>query len=1005
MSVTVGPGSLFRVTTLGCHGEADIGDGVHVAVTLSPALGWPTRPFGLRTARLSDFVDVDADFFDSDGNLLTLPLDVDDRQIEVVLIPPTPGDTWVWVRVDTPDADLAVDDIGGLGTGRALARRSAPPYTFGSSGITRLRISGRGRIERIVGVSGALASRILDNGEDQDPFGLPLDGDTPWYSGGLGRDAAYERVRRGAPTRLGPPDEPFGPGTPVGPDDEAARIDALTGHVDPWIEAAFNGVGPPDRSRLSFKAASGAPGIPGADIAHRDITTAMDCIPALLLQAADPGIARYLGLMTTARVEPPQDGSALLVFVWAPFAINPGRLVDGVRLTDVLHPARVLEGWPVELDPLRFPSALGIGVPAGVGAPPDLPPVPALGVAAGGWRVRTRGADPAADTWQARIRLLDGPVLGAVALARTDPGAAMSLHRTSGTRAVAMFAGSEVGVGGVATGSWDTVALTDPAVPAGLAGATAGWQVVLADRFGRWGEAATVRGAQPARPTPRTPVPEAHVRYDEPPAGDLSVRSAGVLAVRIAVPSPDGDAPGALAVKKVELTWAGKVRVHPVVAGTEFAVDLPLPASAPATTRIETLEAVFTDAENGHSSSAARTVTVLDPRSFPVTPTGPALLWTTRRTPLGTAELALTWPSIAPEARYRVYLASSDQLAAALGLGLVDGRLGADRPLRAQLAGAVWDRRGELSDKSAFTLITATPLGPVNGSASVRHELSGSSRGVMFVRVVPVSPAGLEAPFADCGLVPVAVPHTGAPPAPVVRARAEDAGADGPAVTVTVEVEGVPTAVIAGTHPDAVLEAQLRRSRTMTGDPAYIPVIATTAMAPDPVMPGRWTATFSDVPSDGLEAYQRVSYTAQVRYPPELGLPPGVAPVPVARGVVTPPGPPTGDSLSGWGAMSPIASTMWVPPAVPHPEAAPTFTSDGVMDILTGTLPVVAGFTVQVWAESADGSLSLVDGPAAAVREWSLSVPAPAVPVERYLLLLTDPLGRVGDPVPAGREV
>jgi hypothetical protein len=103
--------------------------------------------------------------------------------------------------------------------------------------------------------------------------------------------------------------------------------------------------------------------------------------------------------------------------------------------------------------------------------------------------------------------------------------------------------------------------------------------------------------------------------------------------------------------------------------------------------------------------------------------------------------------------------------------------------------------------------------------------------------------------------------------------------------------------------------------------------------------------------------------------------------------------------------MSPISSALWVPPAVPQPEAAPTFTSDGVVDTLTGNLPVVAGFSVQVWAETADGALALVDGPAAAVRDWSLSVPAPAVPVQRYVLLLTDPLGRVGDPVHAEREV
>jgi hypothetical protein len=1004
MSLVLGPGSLFRVSTLGCLGEPDVGDGVHVALTLSPALGFPIRPFGLRTARLADFGDIDAEFFDGDGNRLTLPFDVDEQTIEVILLPPAPGDAWVWVRIDTPDAELVVQDVGGPGTGHVLARRSSPPYTFGSSGINRLRISGRGTVERIVGVSGTLAARILGQGEDHEPFGLPIDGDVAWYAGGLGRDAAYERVRRGAPSRLGPPDEPFGPGTALGTEDEVARIDALTHLVDPWIEAAFTGVDPPDRSRLSFSAVSGAPGVPGADIAQRDTSSSMDCIPALMLQGADPGIARYLGLMTTARVEPPRDEFPLLVFVWAPFAINPARLLDGVPLAEILQRARVLDGWPVEPDRLRFRTTLGIGVPAGVGATPDVPDAPSLGATAGRWRVRAPGSDPAADTWQARISILDGPVQGPVALARTDPGAGVSLHRSHGTRAVAMFAGAEAGVGGVASGPLDAVAVGDPGVPAGQGDTGAGWQVALADRFGRWGASADVRAMQPARPVPRPPVPEAHALYDDLPAGDLSVRSAGVLAVRIPVPSPDGDAPGALPVQRAELTWGGEVSEHAVLAGTEFAVELALPALAPAMTTTESVQAVFVDAGNNSSPPATRTLTVLDPRPFPVTPTGPALLWTTRRTVLGTAELALAWPAIAPDARYRVYLGSSEQLAAELGIGPVDSPPGADRPLRARLAGTIWERRGELWDKSAFTLITSTPLGPVNGSVSVRHGLSGSARGVVFVRVVPVTPAGVEAAFANCGLVPVAVPHAEVPPAPVLRARVDDAGAAGQTVSVTVEVRGVPAAIIDGTHPGAALEAQLRRSKTMHGDQAYIPVIATASMIADPMIPGRWTATFSDVPPGGLVAYQRITYAAQVRYPPELCLPPGVVPVPVDGGIVAPPGPPTGDAGSGWGAMSPLASTLWVPRAVPHPEVAPTFTSDGAVDTLTGTLPVVAGFTVEVWAESADGSLALAAGPGAAVREWSLGIATPAVPVQRYLLLLTDPLGRVGDPVPVGRE-
>ncbi|HEX8869110.1 MAG TPA: hypothetical protein VF821_25850, partial [Lentzea sp.] len=402
---------------------------------------------------------------------------------------------------------------------------------------------------------------------------------------------------------------------------------------------------------------------------------------------------------------------------------------------------------------------------------------------------------------------------------------------------------------------------------------------------------------------------------------------------------------GALPIASLTLTVAGTSRT--VAAQGEMVEFFDVPATTPASSVDVVVEAVFTDTAGVQSTVASSVVTVHDPRPLPVVRTGPALLWSGRRDATGASELALTWPG---NARYRVYLSTSDRLAAALGIGLVDGRLPGD-PLRASLAGAIWARRAELRDKADFSLITDPPLTAVSGVVSLRHSVPGSLRGVLFVRIVPLTDGNVEADFAQCGLVPVAVPHTERPAPPTVRVTVAEDG------SVAVDV-------------DAPGEVRIRRARVMTAAPRYVPVVATVR--------GQWT----DSP---LADYQRATYWAEARHDPEPVLPPGVLPVPNPVG--TPAGVPTGDVESMWSQTSLPATAMRVPAVVPDLTGLLTF-SPG--DVISGALP--AG-TVQLWAENAAGDLvDLATLPASPT--FTHTVPPGAV---GYRAQFTDPVGRKGN--------
>jgi hypothetical protein len=931
--------ALLRLGTLGVRGDLDAGDGVHAALSMHPILGWPLHPFVCGVFEPEQVFDVPAQFLDREGNRVAGPVDLDLYGTVDVILGEDSGEPWIWVLV-LAEGPVVVEALDTVGTGRPFARRSEEPYSFGASAIRRLRLSGRGIVRNIMGFSARHAIRQAERIEWHRPFGLPI-GDAPWYAGGAGEGPAFDRVEAGAPRRLGPPDEPLGPGTPAGPGDESDRVRNLHSSIHPWIDAAFFGQEVPDQAILKRANPPGTLVVPEAHRVPRDTTSTTPCVQALTIQAGDPGLARYLGLATVLPVEPPRGDRPFVVVVGAFFGIHrtkrfgPSRLRDVIPVDTSLSQVlanRAAAEFDLAAVQDRYSSPREIRflpLAAGVGATPDLPDPPSLSAPPGRWH----GGD---DTWQQQILLHGAPPAGPVALAR----GALSRHRVNLGRAVALFAG-RVPKGAPATtmtGERPST-LSDPAVPP----EPATWQVAQADRFGRWSAPASVSASPPVRPAPRPPVPRNHVLVAALDRADTSPRSPGEI--RVSVELPVRTEAGALPVASLTLTVAGTSRT--VVAQPEMVEFFDVPATTPASSVAVAVDAVFTDTAGVQSTVASSVVTVHDPRPLPVVRTGPALLWSGRRDATGASELALTWPG---SARYRVYLSTSDRLAAALGIGLVDGRLPGD-PLRASLAGAIWARRAELRDKADFSLITDPPLTAAAGVVSLRHSVPGSLRGVLFVRIVPLSEGNVESDFAQCGLVPVAVPHTGRPAPPTVRVTVADDGS----VSVDAEFDG---------------EVRIRRARVMTAEPRYVPVVATVR--------GPWT----DSP---LADYQRATYWAEARHDPEPALPPGVLPIPST--VSTPAGVPTGDVESMWSRISLPATAMRVPAAVPDLTGLLTFRPG---DVISGALPPGS---VQLWAETPAGALvDLATLPTS--PSFTHTVPPGAA---RYHAQLTDPLGRKGN--------
>ena len=993
MSVRFAPPSLFGARAVHARNDDWIQDGAHLRVRVSSLLGFPICPFAAWRLRGVEVVPVEpravggagaANLFDTARPLTLLP----------------PSGLWVYAELDADGFPVILDAITAT-SGRVLGQRKDKPFAVAGFDLAAVRLSGTGTLLGVRAVERPEVDRGTVDSSADFVFGLPVE-DSEWYAqpGGINPPAeAKDRILRGASTRLGPAevDGPPFPGLSQDADAELVLGHLAPEHLDGWIEAAWKqGAEPPTDLRVIR---TRDPDDPVTAELPDGIAASVGFAPAesLLTASADPHIGRYAGLVTTDPTPVPEGGVRpgiwLVASQWA-VRTRPGSPLDA--LLDSVDADELNFGLEREFEPLRdvrerWLSArsrepgewrtvtLATLACAALEAPFDLPDAfPVAG--ASWWNPTDRGP------WVQRVELPGDP-LGVAAFLRTDPEEVLlnPIQDTDfGKRALGLVPQYRRPTGTNAGGS----ALLDGAVDGDAAGAR--WEVALADDVGRWGRAEGVDGARPPRPLP------------SPPGVEATQTAADNLHVRVEVPGPEKQPPGAPEVTEVAVTVDGDPQAsQPPPPQTDpptpLTWDVPLDLGV-GEEGARVVVATLVTGEPGPPRTGTRTAKVRDPRVAPAPPTGPELIWTSAGDASGLAELGLQWPA-ADHARYRVYLGDERVLGAALGIPLDPAKP------RAARAAAIVPRAAELGDKALFTQLTAEAIlpDPDPGPDRVvrfRHRLPGALRNVQFARVTAVSEHGnVESAFAASGLVPIAVPLTEAPPPPTLRIAPRDDG-----VRLTVEARGIRQDVLqalaaAGTQkkPQARLRRALGRvaeADTMVAEP---PIDLVPPGAPDDA----WTATV-DLDEAGLPPLARALWVAEVRYPPEPPLEPGANPTPKPGKVVPLAGAPVGPRELNWSAPSLSVSTVHVPPEPPAAITGATATATPMGTRITvSAVPPASARSLGAWS-----LLVVRHTPTTSEPLPTLDLTGKAAPVivddpaqaDSYTLALIDPLGRVGKP-------
>ncbi|MDR6413320.1 hypothetical protein [Pseudarthrobacter sulfonivorans] len=1035
MNAIPAPASLFRANALSTYDVATgahvpwLTEGFHLRVKLNPWIGFPLHPFaawripygGEPHQHPQEGGELQILWTGANGQALSVPFDLRDAggSATGATLGTDAANPWIWMDFDIDYGgdgvrlDLLDMHSPGNGTDRILATRRQSPFRFGHTQITRFRVSGEGAVRRVRAIR--FSDLALEDYFHKAPdfvFGLPQPSGN-WYAADPTTDPraeAIERVKIAAPRRLSPPDNPAG-NLPddTDPGAEAGRIaDSVAPDlVDPWLADGFTG--PEVAPVHAVRTGTGDTGTGAAMVTSAPVT------PSLLTMAVDPQIARYLGLATTIPYgETAEDNEVDTWVIASRWAVQRNRTV-------LRHEG--LNGGPVTLDEFlrgasspaaitsrlneKFPDAehlmadvvnrqtedghgewsivtlFAVAVSAG-DAPPDAPdPFMLAAGAPGAWNAHGNPQGPGPESWRQQVSLGTAPSRGMVGFARMSPGEPVPLQRQYPPPGTGLPTRVLPLVPNWASNNRRLV--TDRDVPPHPDGA--GWQVWQADEFGQWSQGATLKRPLPPRPVP--PPPQVEATYT-PKADDGSsgLRVPGRLRLRYVVPAPANGAPGSLPIAGLRITVDG-VPLPPmaVTTGETVATEAePGPFRVGQQRRVPVV-AMYVDADGAESEAGTTACHVYDARAPRAVPTSPVILWTGEPDATGQAELALRWPPREGAARYRVYLGDARRLADAAGVALPDSHV------RSKQAGPIHAAGGGLADKQLFTFlgeVAGTPAG--DGNVHFRTRIPGALRSVQFVRVVPLTEGGAEAAFAACGLVPVAVPGTDRPPTPALDA------VTGPAsgLTLTVRALGLRAHLLAAS-PGGAAEYRIRRTLSSTKERTYAPVWGSGVLGP--AADGIWTAALT-VPAADLVPFVRTTWLAEVRYPAEPPIPPGVSPVPVAGGV-EPVWSSVGDvAEAAWSDPSLAAESLLIPPDGPAvPEVARTQAADGSPMLTVTGLPVahraaVAPYGLEFYRglPGIPAELASSQTISAAELTWTESAPVPAG--VHYDVLVVDPIGR-----------
>jgi len=202
-------------------------------------------------------------------------------------------------------------------SGRVIGMREKGPFVFSGPLLHKLRVWGSGTlriIQRMIPVS-MVEEMQFDRESVLATLALPVTGLFPWYLGIQGRDDGLRRVERGAPLRLNPMDQPFGSLDSVSPGDELDRVSAslrslhVEGGVDALIERLVGTESVPPWAQQERMEDLGR-----TPVGDRPQRIDVSRLGTLQTAAADPGIARYLGLADRIEALPGGRWSTLSVF-------------------------------------------------------------------------------------------------------------------------------------------------------------------------------------------------------------------------------------------------------------------------------------------------------------------------------------------------------------------------------------------------------------------------------------------------------------------------------------------------------------------------------------------------------------------------------------------------------------------------------------------------------------------------------------------------------------------
>lgn len=599
---------------------------------------------------------------------------------------------------------------------QTIGARDKPPYDIGASEIHGVVVSGRGTIR---GISWLDWHRM--NFDKMTPWrfmGLPVESADRYEGLANAGSESKGRVLHGAPRRFGMHDAPASANpasTPVAASsDEAARLNSLAPDVDKLLTPLLED-GDVQASLIATDVQSGSlpPDTTVSEVAYSPLSS-------LLLGAADPTIARYLGFLDRDEAPPGEEGDiiayiirgfwaadvkALLnkeqIWKWPGLQLASGGLVSATNppaepglpfsiprtATVQVEPTDDVGGdetRDIQLFDWYVPAVTTFGAPllppwkpeTGPQIAPSEPPSPD---GQGHWNTDILPPDARRNVELPVSELTPGANL---AFARDENGSIKGLNRRFDVN------GSSVpdrahGILPTLPSSASSPSegrLNDRLAPADACK----YRVAQHDWFGRWSHWTGQSVPEKERPGPPEPVLAGEYVRSSLPDPMHSNPLWGTLTVRCRLPNAESLPPAARLLATLRIS--GNVDGNPITP-----VDVAVPAAwqsnssgvftTLATTitppagvidRGENVEAVLravlidTDGELS-DPSADEEIHCVDPRPPEPVVIDPTLKYSARPDATGRARVTLTWPVSGGQKRFRVYFCDETRLLERLG--------------------------------------------------------------------------------------------------------------------------------------------------------------------------------------------------------------------------------------------------------------------------------------------------------------------------------------------------